>query len=316
MRYDVEADWQLLNTCNYRCDYCFFSPAVLGEKLRRYASPAEWRGAFDATGLTWLLHMTGGEPTIYPGFADLCALLTERHFISLNSNLTQSALGRFASIVDPARVSFINAGWHDDERQARGGMAVFLQNATVLLERNFPLLVSVVATPAVLADMQAVAARVAALGIAPFPKLLRGVYKGLVYPGAYTAGEREIFRTFAQRAQEGNAARMAAWPGGISIDLRQDEAMLDGIPDFTGRNCGAGQKFVKIEIDGEAFRCSSKTPLGNVLNGTLQLRPAASPCDTDYCPYFCLKYTAPTPNFKNTLHALSHTANPTPVPDS
>ncbi len=23
MRYDIEADWQLLNTCNYRCDNCF-----------------------------------------------------------------------------------------------------------------------------------------------------------------------------------------------------------------------------------------------------------------------------------------------------
>ena len=30
-KYDIEADWQLLNTCNYRCEYCFFPDAVLGE---------------------------------------------------------------------------------------------------------------------------------------------------------------------------------------------------------------------------------------------------------------------------------------------
>ena len=42
MKYDIEADWQLLNTCNYRCAYCFFPPAVLGEKLTVYAKPEVW----------------------------------------------------------------------------------------------------------------------------------------------------------------------------------------------------------------------------------------------------------------------------------
>ena len=40
MNYGIEGDWQLLNTCNYRCQYCFFSADQLGEKLRVFASPA------------------------------------------------------------------------------------------------------------------------------------------------------------------------------------------------------------------------------------------------------------------------------------
>src|SRR5262245_1369852 len=47
----------------------FFPPAVLGEKLTVHGEPDVWRRAFDRTGLTWLLHITGGEPTIYPRFA-------------------------------------------------------------------------------------------------------------------------------------------------------------------------------------------------------------------------------------------------------
>src|SRR5215468_5799974 len=100
MRYEVEADWHLLNTCNYRCEYCFFPAETLGEKLRIFATPEGWRSAFDAMGRVWLLHLTGGEPSIYPDFFELCRILTERHYISINSNLTGSSLAQFAQHID------------------------------------------------------------------------------------------------------------------------------------------------------------------------------------------------------------------------
>ena len=43
MQYDVEGAWQVLHTCNYRCDYCFLTNAALGEKVRVHATPAQWR---------------------------------------------------------------------------------------------------------------------------------------------------------------------------------------------------------------------------------------------------------------------------------
>lgn len=132
MQYDVEGAWQLLHTCNYRCDYCFLSDAKLGEKLQVHATPQEWRAAFDDTGKTWLVHLTGGEPSHYPGFAELCALLAERHYLSLNSNLTGPSLTRFAELVDPARVSFINAGLHPAERARKQGEAIFLDRKSVV----------------------------------------------------------------------------------------------------------------------------------------------------------------------------------------
>jgi MoaA/NifB/PqqE/SkfB family radical SAM enzyme len=118
MRYDMEADWQLLNTCNYRCPYCFFPPLTLGEKLTVHAEPEVWRRVIDRTGLTWLLHITGGEPTIYPRFAELCQLLTATHYLSFSSNLTHSSVVDVAKRVDPSRISFIRRGEAESPREA------------------------------------------------------------------------------------------------------------------------------------------------------------------------------------------------------
>jgi MoaA/NifB/PqqE/SkfB family radical SAM enzyme len=200
MQYDIEADWHLLNTCNYRCGYCFFTADILGDKLQMHASPQQWQSAFDATDFTWLLHMTGGEPSIYPLFAELCEALTKRHFISMNSNLSRP-LQSFVERVDPSRVSFINAGFHFEERERRSGNAIFLENARLLRSKGFPLLVSIVATPSALARFEEAADILAQAGIVPIPKILRGSYNGQRFPEAYTEPDRDRFRKFAALAQ-------------------------------------------------------------------------------------------------------------------
>ena len=290
--YDIEADWQLLNTCNYRCGYCFFSSDMLGEKLSAAASPATWEAAFARTGLTWLLHLTGGEPTLYPHFAALCERLSQSHFLSLNSNLTGAAIPDFAARVDPQRFHFINAGLHPQERLRRQGMPVFLRHALLLIERGFPLFTSVVATPEVLRDPLGAVKDIEPLGQVPFPKLLRGTFQGRKYPDSYTEEERRAFRAWSALAQAAPRDRFASMPEPPSIALAQDVAMLSGLPDFTGRLCAGGQRFIRLEGDGNAYRCSDRVSLGNILAGTLALRPRPTPCDTHYCVYFCLKYAA------------------------
>jgi MoaA/NifB/PqqE/SkfB family radical SAM enzyme len=291
VRYDVEADWQLLNTCNYRCGYCFHSAEVLGEKLRQYASPEAWQNAFDKTGLIWLLHLTGGEPVIYPNFVELCTRLSQRHYLSMNSNLAHGSISGFVKAVDPARVTFINAGLHQQERRQRGGFAIFLKNAELLLDHGFPVFVSIVATPDVLAKTDDVIGSLSSVGLVPFPKLLRGMHEGRSYPRSYTLKERESFRLFAEHARQANRARMSDWHESPSIDPRFDDDFLGEVPRFTGQNCAAGQKFIRIEPNGNAFRCSIKTALGNILDQTLVLRDAQARCNTSYCFYFCRKYT-------------------------
>jgi MoaA/NifB/PqqE/SkfB family radical SAM enzyme len=294
MNYQIEADWHLLNTCNYRCQYCFFSPQVLGDKLRTFASPQEWQQAFDSTGYRWLLHMTGGEPGIYPQFVALCEALTDRHFISLNSNLSHRSFETFAGRIDPKRVSFINAGFHLEERERHGGNDIFLRNAAFLLAREFRLLVSLIATPHTLARFEKAIDLLAPIGLVPVPKAIRGLHAGKHYPAAYTAEDKSRFRHFAALARKSQTVLQTVLER-PTVDMLHDDEFLDGLPSFTGRSCEAGRSFVRMDPSGEAFRCGTSESLGNVLQGSFVRHAHPTPCDTNYCPYFCLKYAEKMP---------------------
>ena len=293
MRYDIEADWQLLNTCNYRCAYCFFPPHTLGERLVVHGEPEVWWQAFDRTGVTWLLNITGGEPTIYPRFAELCQLLTARHYLSFNSNLTHKSVVEFAKRVDPARINFINAGLHAEERRLRNGLKKFLDHAACLKEHNFPLFISIVATPEVLSRVDEIIALTEPIGLTPIPKLLRGPYNGKIYPKGYSASERVTFIQFAARARKSYKPMLQSLPERPTSDVFGDENYLDGTPVFTGRMCSAGLKFVRLQADGKIYRCEVKQSnyLGNILDNSFRPQPVKSRCDSSYCYYFCLKYS-------------------------
>jgi hypothetical protein len=48
---------------------------------------------------------------------------------------------------------------------------------------------------------------------------------------------------------------------------------------------------VSIGYDGKIFRCGQKTVLGNIFERRLDLFPEDRPCDDEYCPYWCLRYS-------------------------
>ena len=258
-----------------------------------HAEPREWSRAIDRTGLTWLLHITGGEPTIYPRFAELCRLLTAKHFISFNSNLTHPSALDIAKHVDPSRISYINAGFHPEERELKKGLPTFLKHAYSLIARNFPLFISVVATPDVLSRFDEIIGLTATLGIAPLPKLLRGPYKGKHYPAAYSAEEKMAFREFAAKAcKTYNGPFLQGLTERPSIDVFGDEKYLDGVAPFRGRMCIAGERFVSLRPNGNVYRCQPKQTnyLGNLLDCSFRRLNGKSPCDSYYCFYFCLKF--------------------------
>ncbi|HWA48005.1 MAG TPA: radical SAM protein [Dongiaceae bacterium] len=302
MRYDIEGAWALLRTCNYRCDYCFLNERLLGEKIQTHATPAEWRAAFDATGKTWMVHLTGGEPTLYPDFAEIGALLAERHYLSLNSNLTGPSIVDFATRVDPARVSFINAGLHPMERARKQGHDAFLRHAHLLLECGFPIMVSVVATPAVLRDFEAIAASLRPIGLMPIPKLMQGKVGGRRYPDSYTAKERALFRRYSRRA-EATYPELFKAAERPTIDPPIGRDFLDGLPDRRGQLCAAGMKYVRIEADGRVERCGDGPPLGNLLHGDVRFATEAAPCDRRHCFYVCERYSAPAQRQQETVAA-------------
>ncbi len=287
--HDIEAGWTLFHTCNYRCDYCFFPPALLGSKRPELAANADWQRAFDATGLVWLINLTGGEPSLHPAFADLCRRLTARHWLSVNSNLVPRAWQTFADTVDPARVRMVHAAFHPLERQARDGDGAFITHFNRLRDKAFPIMASVVATPQVLAGMAAIARRLDAYGIVVVPKLLRTVYLGKPYPASYTEAEREQFRTALTRARAHYAPLLARLPEPPPIYPFDDDTWLHDLPDYVGRRCGAGRTFVQIDPQGNVRHCPDVAQ-GNLLDGTFRRRPGDVICTTQFCHYWCERH--------------------------
>jgi hypothetical protein len=171
----------------------------------------------------------------YPDFVELCEALTEKHYISLNSNMSNRSLLRFAGSIDPSRVSFINAGLHLDEREHRAGIDAFLRHAQELRAAGFRTLVSVVATPSVLERFDEAVKLLEPIGLFPIPKLMRGPFAGAVYPNAYTDADKSRFRTYSRLAREFYREMLARIDQPPSLGMLDDDAYVDAVPEFTGR---------------------------------------------------------------------------------
>lgn len=290
--YQIEADFDLLSTCNFRCSYCFVPLEQLGAKIVRFATNLEWQRAFDGSGKTWLIHITGGEPFVYPEFVNLCDLLTRRHYLSINSNLAHRSVDDFAATIDPAKVHFINASLHYTERQAKGGLDSFVRRIHKLQDAHFPVFVSLVMTPEMIRLFDQIASDLESNAVFVIPKIMYGAYKGRLYPRSYSSEERLMLRRSLSKAAMHYTPTLSTLAERPTIDMFADDDLLDGNDDFTGRLCGSGHSFVAINKDGTLVRCGSGQHLGNLLTGDLQLLSRPVPCDSAYCHYFCRKFTA------------------------
>lgn len=289
--YDVEADWILLTTCNYRCAYCFLS-ADLGAKVRISGTPEQWVAGFSHTGKTWLLHITGGEPFIHPGFVDLCEQLAREHYLSVNSNLSHRSVGDFAARIDPARVHYINAALHPDERGKKGELDDFISRVHQLRSHGFHVLASVVMTPAIVYGFSEMEKYFESQGVFLLPKVLRGKYQGRSYPAAYSEKETAVIVECLAAARRKYASVIDRMGEAPTIDMFSDGRFLTNRGPYWGRLCGSGYNFVRIDPDGTIMRCGSGQRLGNILSKDVRLLSAPEPCDASYCPYFCEKYTS------------------------
>ncbi len=295
MMYDIEADWVLNLLCNYDCEYCFSRTSTEHPLVGRM-TPEQLLGFFNSAQKTWLFHLTGGEPFFYPDFVHLCRTLTSGHYISLNSNLCSRLVPEFAAAIDVSRVQYIHCGVHVEERDRRNGWRNLLTNVTSLVERGFPVFASLVMTPAAFPEFPRVEQSFTALGVPLIPKAIRGPYRGRWYPQAYTKTERTLFRWYSELTElTWRASSRLPDRLGSTVNPLLDRDYLDGLPDFTGIPCSAGRSFVSIRYDGVILRCGENTVVGNLLERRLDLFSEDRPCDDEYCPYWCMRYS----RFKN-----------------
>lgn len=290
-RYDIEADWILMSTCNFSCVYCFWDTDQLRAPIRQYAATDRLARFFDGSGLIWLLHLTGGEPFAYPGFTDLAVLLSERHRLSLNTNADSPRVMDFADRVDPSRVEFINVGVHPLERSRAGRQERLVRNYASLRDRGFNVFATCVMYPTLRPAYEDVWTWHRSQGITMIPKALQGHHLGRQYPNDYTAEERDWVRAYAERAASDYVAQFEGLPEPPTINPFMDVSrFLDRLPDYRGQPCGAGRVFVRIRENGDIRRCGPSDVIGNIVDGWFDRRSGPSPCAELECPYFCEKY--------------------------
>ncbi|AGW14078.1 radical SAM protein [Megalodesulfovibrio gigas] len=261
--------WNMTRRCNFQCRYCYFpheaapvEPVVPAGVLLDF---------LDATGEEWVVGMTGGEPFLYPDFVDLCHELSLRHRISIDTNLSISRLVRdFADRVDPARVHDLYIALHIEERRRKGLVDAFVEDIRLLLERGFHLTVNYVVHPQLVPEFRKDREWFGARGVPITPRPFKGFFDGQEYPNAYNAEARAVFAEFPR------AGRKMAF-------------------NFQGVPCRGGRTLLRLEPDGQLYRCSGeKRDLGNMLTTPRRL-DTDEPCRARRCPCLGPNYVLLSP---------------------
>lgn len=271
--------WRMNQRCNYECAYCFRE----GVDEARWEedpdcgkhSPEHISRCFDGTGKKWRIHMTGGEPLLYPRFVELAERLATRHELSVNTNLSTDSVSEFGERVPVAGIYVVNATAHVAEIERReGSMAGFIKRAMLLQEKGMRVRVMYVSYPPLLGRMENDVKTLVAAGLKECTiKVFRGVYEGKSYPEAYSPDERALLCSQSMSHKE------------------QD--ILDGRISFEGRRCMAGHKAFYMDIDGNLTRCCTiSSSHGNLFGGDHRFDDVPRICTAGVCvcPYQGMKF--------------------------
>jgi len=253
------ASWVPTRACNFSCKYCH----SLGKHTsHQNISAQSLCKALGEHGKRWLVHISGGEPFLYPGFIEICRELTKEFRIKLNSNLSlNTQVHEFSRAINPAKVELINASLHIEERERLGNLDDFIENILLLRRQGFKVKVKFVLYPTLIERFQEDCKYFNSRGIEIFPKPFKGEYQGKSYPRAYPDDIKNYF--------------------------------LNKVPDsafypfcLKGANCLSGKSFIRINSDGVITRClDDSIVLGDVYDG-FKLSDTATPCRSYRCSCF------------------------------
>ncbi len=192
----LEANVALWPYCNLKCAYCFANPSLppRGFDQEADARLGKLERFFLATG-PWSLTISGGEPTIHPGFGDFCVRLHEGgHQVNLISN----GIKKFSEVF-PGRairtLSCVTLSCQSAHEKSDKAMAILKENIAYLQQHEVPVLVNYVLYPDRTGDPAALSEEFAEVGVRMRFKPFMGVHGDQEYPRDYTAADRERIRT-------------------------------------------------------------------------------------------------------------------------
>lgn len=265
--------WLINNKCNYRCGYClngFEEPPAF-----KILSPEEWfsiwKEVYDIYG-TVSMQVTGGEPTLYPGFFEIIRGISTMHNVELQTNLSwepRELIGK----VPAEHISRIGGSFHPEFAK----FDVFLEKIAALRDAGFRVEVNYVAFPPILGSAQSYLDTARKKEIQFSIISFQGEYQGKRYPESYTEDEKKVLKGLNVSSGE-SAEAMADWDVEKKKIGRPEEA------EEPLRVCRMGQMYSWIKPDGDAMRCcKSDLLLGNIIKRTFNLLAQAQPCRIKNC---------------------------------
>lgn len=311
MHYDIEVHWHISLLCNFNCPYCF-TGVKRKNSFRGIEDIPKIIEGFNRLGLACLINISGGEPFLYKNFIELCRRLTEKHQISINTNLSHNDVYRFAEIIDPQKVKYLNCSIHIDERERLSLVDDYIDKFNFLKKKGFCPLATYVLYPPLLKRFDNDYAFLKSKGIILRPKIFRGTsnrfnlpdswmprrgsrYLKLLYPNAYSPKEREKILYYIERSrkEDNNTKNYEDDPEASGLlNVGVDRFFTDGIPSFKGKLCRTGKDYVRMDPDGEVFRChGGKHRLGNMFKEGVRLFEKHEECTFDLCRCYYSGYT-------------------------
>lgn len=297
MEYDVFADWRINILCNFRCDYCFYSFFFDDEKKQNseygnHSSIEKIINGFNKSGLSMLIHITGGEPFLKRNFLGICDGLTKKHYLGINTNLSTKNIYDFAEQITTRKVAFIHCSLHIDEREKLNLVDDFIKKYHYLKSRNFNIYVTQVLYPPILKRFDGIFDFFKKNGIIIRPKIFRGYYNRKLYPGSYTETQKKKFLIYCENSHKSVDYKP------IFTDPYLDREFIHGNLSFTGLLCKTGKDYVLIEHNGDVVRCHGEVGnLGNIFEGKINLMKQPEKCTAKICPcpYVGLRYAEGAP---------------------
>ena len=262
--------WRLNQLCNYKCVYCF-RDGVDEDRLKEHPDcgkygPEKIAECFDNTQRTWRIHMTGGEPFLYPKFVELARALARNHQLSINTNLSTPNIYDFASEIPPSTVHAINATAHILELEKRGNaLKKFVEKLLLLQGNGFRVRLMYITYPPLLTRLKKDLNYFESEGIKDLIiKVFRGSYEGEIYPNCYSEEQIKFIK-------------------GLGLS-RYERAILAGKNDFLGRLCSTGHKAFNMDISGNLTRCCSiEKKYGNLFEQNYHFEKSSIPCSARSC---------------------------------
>jgi MoaA/NifB/PqqE/SkfB family radical SAM enzyme len=222
-----------------------------------------------------VIRLTGGEPSIYPGFLEIVSFLTKKHTVNINTNLSFD-IYKFMEKISYQNVC-INVSFHPEFITIEDLMV----RLRALKKNRYGCSVCCVGYPPFLKDLERYKEILGGDNIPFNMSPFMGNYEGRNFPNDYNEDERTILR----RITNDTAGKDKDEVNKKWLEFRMHEEK------HKDKMCRMGQTYAIILPNGDVKRCCSpftKT-IGNIFQKDFRIFEESKPCDIDEkwnCPCF------------------------------